>query len=326
MSKKKAAIFTRVKNGHELFKVWYKYYCKYFSEEDIYILDLGSTDGSTSNLGCNVIPLSYWNVERWRVGGLDADITCDISNKFKTELLKKYQYVVHADYDELIYHPIGLDKYLSQLEADAVTCRGHEIIHLPDKEPPIDFTKPILSQRKYWLNWNMYDKPAITSIDLTWANGFHHANCQPAFGDQLILFHLHKVDFNLIKSLNITNIVRYLIDNNRYRGVSISDEGLLLKIKELNKSAFIKDPIRLYKLPNTGVEFLHISPDEIVLYYGSSDCVHCRYGPCLFKDKSHEGHQNLFLEQQLSDWWRDFSENKMLLTTIPENIKEEQPF
>jgi len=332
VNRKRAAVFTKVKNGHELFKIWYRYYLKYFSEDDIYVLDLGSTDGSTSDLGCNVIPLSHFGVERWRAGGLDAVIGCDIGNKFKTELLQKYQYVVHSDYDELIYHPLGLDKYLMQLSIDAVSCQGQEIIHIIDKEAPIDFTKPILDQRSYSLNWVLFDKPAITSVDFTWGRGFHSIidRPNPPVGNQLILFHLHNVDFTLAKNLNMANIIRYLIDNNRYTGIysngkPLSKEELDKKTSELKKYAIIKDPIILHKSPNTISPFLGIGLTKIYLWYSDSNCDSCLFGPCFFEDGEHGGNQNFYLEKRLAEWWKLFSEHE-LLTTIPEYIKEEQPF
>ena len=54
MQKRSKAIFTKIKDGHEMLQIWYKYYSQFFPEQDIYILDFESADGSTDKLNCNI--------------------------------------------------------------------------------------------------------------------------------------------------------------------------------------------------------------------------------------------------------------------------------
>ena len=44
--KKKCAVFTMVKNENYFLPIWLKHYKKFFSNEDIFILDHQSNDGS----------------------------------------------------------------------------------------------------------------------------------------------------------------------------------------------------------------------------------------------------------------------------------------
>jgi len=128
-------------------------------------------------------------------------------NQFKTQLLKDYQYVVYVDYDEILYHPSGLDKYidvLDRLDVPYVTASGYDIVHRPKIEPAFDFSRTILSQRGYWRRVGEYDKSLITSKDFHWDMGCHTVTSHPPmyYARELLLLHYHKLDYAYVEALN----------------------------------------------------------------------------------------------------------------------------
>ena len=54
-----------------------------------------------------------------------------------------------------------------------VNCLGYEVIHLPGREPPLDYGRPLLEQRDYWFAAEGYDKPLVTTAPLSWEVGRH---------------------------------------------------------------------------------------------------------------------------------------------------------
>ncbi len=189
---KKSAVFTIVKNESFFLPIWLKYFSKHFEQSDIYILDHQSDDGSTDNLSVTVVPITndlyfdhYWLVEQ-------------VQN-FQHELLKSYDYVLFCESDELIVPDSrkfsGLQEYIQSFQLDVIAGAGYELIHIPSEEPPIDLEVPILQQRKFWFRNDRYGKPVITRIPLSYELGFHSASECKVRDENLILLHLHRLDY-----------------------------------------------------------------------------------------------------------------------------------
>jgi len=203
-------VITVVIDGSRFCDIWGKYYSRYFDNKDIYILDIG--DGrATKNLPYNVIPVNLPQRD-WS----NLNRMSEIVNDYKNILLKQYDWVVFADSDEIIYHPNGLDEYIKSLKADYVTCKGYDITqNLRDehvkrgieglnlfKEGPIDWEKPILSQRKYWQANTAYNKTLITSVEFKWSKGLHVCDRPQNIDHRLWLLHLKKIDYAYCEQLN----------------------------------------------------------------------------------------------------------------------------
>lgn len=315
MGKKKAAVFTKVKNGHQMIQIWYRYYSQFFADEDIYLLDYGETDGSTADFGCNIIKVDalYFSKEGY------LQKSRDLTNNFKTELLKKYQYIVYSDYDEIIYHPKGLDTYLELLNADTISCNGYEIYQTPE-ETTIDFQQPVLSQRSSWFKWDLYNKPLITKIDFKWDLGFHSIQDRPnpPVDPNLLLIHLHKIDKQRALELNIGNVVRSLISKNQYTPTNnLSSEQLSKKIELLKSSAFIPDKIEFVAKMQPIAPFLIINTNQTTLFYSFYHCCYCE------ELTFNCGHQNFFIGKQFEAWWLRPQDS---IIKIPENLKQTQIF
>ena len=172
------AIFTIVGNGGEIFKIWYRYYQQFFEPQDIYLLAFNSTDGSTDGLNCNIEKYPEKIICKEQVPEHNKFL-----NKYKSNLLQRYKYIVYTDYDEILYHKDGLDKFIDELKENYCNPFGYEIVQkraqnyepVDHTEPPFDYTKSVLSQRSFWYRNSAFDKPLITSMDFNWSRGNHSA-------------------------------------------------------------------------------------------------------------------------------------------------------
>jgi hypothetical protein len=198
MKKKKFAVFCPVKDETTFSPVWLAYYSRFLSVEDIYFLDFNSEIKPT---GCRVV-----HTER---NILDAVELFEAIKEFHKKLLEEYEYVIPTDVDEIIYHPEGLDNYIHKLDKDFVKCTGYEIIHLPNKEPEFDGSKPIFSQRNFWVRSNYYNKTLITNKPINWCIGLHEnmdeikSQTKIPLEKDLLLLHLHRFDFNICTERHI---------------------------------------------------------------------------------------------------------------------------
>lgn len=183
--KKKVAVFAPVRDEFTFTPVWLKYYSRFIPEEDIYFLDFGSRDLSYHT---NVIPCGSNIFDAWEL--------FSAIKSFHSELLEKYEWVIPTDIDEFLYHRDGLDRYIDGLSVSSVRAVGFNLIHLPDSEPDIDLSRPILEQRKWWHRDRIwYDKTILTRKTLDWCVGLHTCSETPDLYDEnLVLVHLHKFD------------------------------------------------------------------------------------------------------------------------------------
>jgi hypothetical protein len=193
-TQRRTALMTMVRNETVFLPIWLGYYSRYFAPEDIYVLDHGSTDGSTERGGFVRIPVEHETVDHaWRVEAVEAE---------QRRLLGSYDAVLSVDCDELVvpdpeyWGP--LDQYLEGFQEEWVNCLGYEVLHLRDREPPIDLDRPLLEQRDAWIAADGYDKPALATAPVSWKPGFHNRtdgklNIDP----DLRLIHLHRLDYDL---------------------------------------------------------------------------------------------------------------------------------
>lgn len=191
--KKKAAVFTLVKNESVFLPLWLRYYKRYFKNEDIYVLDHQSNDGSTEGLDVNVELVNNDTV-------FDVDWLRNIATDMKSRLLRDYEVVIYAEADEFVAAPHlagGLREYIERFDRDAVACNGYNILHFPDKEAPIDLSRPILEQRSHWAFHQLTSKPLLSRIPLVYGIGCHTSDPQPQIDPNLYLIHLHHVDIDV---------------------------------------------------------------------------------------------------------------------------------
>jgi reversibly glycosylated polypeptide/UDP-arabinopyranose mutase len=125
-----------------------------------------------------------------------------------------YKCVVFSDTDEIIVprptiFPQGLKEWISKfLEKDLqyLRVRAKELGHISygngteaSQEPPIDWNRPILQQRKYYVLDPKYNKPLVSKVRLAYRPGFHKlydfAMDRFCYTDEdLVMFHIRSVD------------------------------------------------------------------------------------------------------------------------------------
>jgi hypothetical protein len=190
--KKKACIFTIVKDEDYFLPIWLKYYSKYFDKQDIYVLDHNTIGDSTKNLNCNIIKLE--NDEVFNHIWLNNTV-----KKFQVDLFENYEIVVFAEVDEILYSikkPFDkiIDDFLESSDSH-ITCMGYEIVQKIGQEKDLKTEDSIAKNRKYWRHHPSYDKSLISKIPLDWDLGFHNIrNMGRNTLQDLYMVHLHPVD------------------------------------------------------------------------------------------------------------------------------------
>ena len=192
-TRKRGAALTIVRDEPVFLPIWLRYYSRFFPPEDLYVLDHGSTDGSTQAGGFNWIPVSHDTVDHtWMVRTME---------EHQHELIERYDAVVVTDVDEIVAPDPSLGTlgdYIDRFEEPYVNCLGYELIHLVDREAPFDPGRRVLDQRGYWFASDIYDKPALSTVPMEWVPGFHRsADLQMRPDPDLRLIHLHRMDYEI---------------------------------------------------------------------------------------------------------------------------------
>lgn len=193
MARPTRAVVTMAHNEALFLPIWWHYYSRFFAQDDIYILDHESSDGSTSGGGFVRIPV-HRPVVDW---GWHRDMLQEQQHRLK----RRYDVVLCTDADEIVapdpqFGTLG--DYIDRFEDEFVNCTGYELIHMRDLEPAFDRSRPVLQQRGWWFRNPVYSKPLLARVPMEWHGGLHQrtdgrVNDDPA----LFLIHLHRMDFAL---------------------------------------------------------------------------------------------------------------------------------
>jgi hypothetical protein len=187
------AAVTMVHNESVFLPIWLGYYSRFFRPEDIYVLDNGTSDGSTRRDGFVRVPAAKRTVDHaWMAQTL---------GEMQRELLERYDVVLVTDVDEIVA-PVPewgtLGDYIDRFDEPWINCLGYELLHRPDVEPPLDLSRPVLDQRSWWFINDGYDKAALATEPTEWHPGLH-ARTDRGFNPDpdLRLIHLHRMDYTL---------------------------------------------------------------------------------------------------------------------------------
>jgi hypothetical protein len=187
------AVVTMVRDEAVFFPIWLRYYQRFFAPQDIYVLDHRTTDGSTRRGGFVRIAVDHPTVDwGWHRDMIQAR---------QHALLRDYEIVLVTDVDEIVAPAPDagdLGTYLDAFTEDFVTCRGYEVIHRHDREPPVDPSRGVLDQRGWWFFNPSYCKPLLARVPMHWHGGMHtRTDGRTADDGVLHLLHLHRMDYDL---------------------------------------------------------------------------------------------------------------------------------
>lgn len=208
------ALLTIVRDESVFLPIWLSYYTRFFRPSDIYVLDHGSSDGSTSGEGFVRIPVDH--------PVIDVLWVRDTVQAHQHELIRRYDAVLYTDVDEIVAPDPDwgtLGDYIEGFSGEIARCQGYELIHMQDAEPPLDLTRPVLEQRRHWFSNSMYSKPALARIALQWTPGFHECRGLKQEPDpNLYMIHLHRMDYEYCKARHLARAIALWDDRNVNRG------------------------------------------------------------------------------------------------------------
>jgi len=187
----KLAVVTKVFNEHLNLPIWIRHYRRQCPDATLFVVDHGSTDGSTRDLqGVNLIPLPRTPFDDIAQVEFMADL--------QHALLRFYDMFVYTDCDEMLLADPrqhgSLGGYLAASASEVIAPTGLHMLHVPQLEPPLDPAAPILGQRRFvWFGAGMC-KPTITRVPVRWQPGFHCCDRMPDYRADLYQFHLATMD------------------------------------------------------------------------------------------------------------------------------------
>jgi len=239
------AAITFVFNESINLPIWLRHYGASVGEENLFIVDHGSNDGSVDQVGmANVIRLPKREFDEVnRVGFI---------RKFHESLLKFYDAVIYTDCDEmLIADPAvyrNLRHYLESMAVDYVNALGVDVVHMIQLEPPMNLARPILAQRRFGRFQSGLCKALIARSPVAWIPGFHCCDKPPIFDRNLFMFHLKLMDFNIALNRHKLNS-----ENNWSQRAIDSRHGAHHRYdQQIFVQQFFLDPINLYSRNQVG--------------------------------------------------------------------------
>jgi hypothetical protein len=208
IEKKKRALMTMIQDGTPYFDLWLKYYKRYFSPEDIYLICCRTSDDAFKALDSSVRKITT-SVNVYNIVDKLAML-----NRFQEDLLHSYEMVVYADIDEILFHEKGLDNTLDESLPNINRCQGYDIVHLRNKEADLNINLSLMTQRKFWARSPLYDKPVILKAPAAWTPGLHEVETSEKSDWRdlaksipgLLLLHLRNADYSIARNLNLKNI------------------------------------------------------------------------------------------------------------------------
>jgi hypothetical protein len=186
------AVITFTYNEKINLPIWLRYYGSNFGEENLFIVDRGSNDGSVDDVGrANLLKIPR--------NEFDEHQKADFLINLHKALLNYYKTVIITDCDELLSpDPLSyptLRQYIDESDFEFVNAIGLEVLHIVDQEGPLDLTRPILSQRQFARFQSPSCKNLIARTPIRWLTGFHSMDRPPRFDGILYMFHTRVMDF-----------------------------------------------------------------------------------------------------------------------------------
>ncbi len=188
---------TMVRNDAVFIRKWVDYYGAALGRKNLFIiLDGHDQEMPADTEGVNAIFLPKIHAQLVRAERRRARV---MSN-FAAGLLYHYDAVIGVDIDEfIVVDPalgVSLPDYISNLPPrSSYSSLGLDVGQHISTETRANFSKPLLSQRKFAMLSSRYSKPSIIMKPVTWGSGMHRIKGRNFKIDpNLYLFHFGMVD------------------------------------------------------------------------------------------------------------------------------------
>jgi glycosyl transferase family 2 len=214
---------TMTRDEADMLPRWVAYYGRQFGNENLFVIDDGTTDGSTDSLPCTVLHIPP---EPWKESWMQTRI--DLVNGLSRGLLACFDVVIFTDVDEfLVPDPARYDDLPAFLAAradrDVVAPVAVNLVHRVGVEPPFDVSRPVLAQRGYVKVVPVMCKPLIKRIAAPWMMGFHGIRSPYTIDPELLMVHLKYYD---VEALVDVAEARRELHENHGRGAAASSWSL----------------------------------------------------------------------------------------------------
>lgn len=130
-----------------------------------------------------------------------------VTRQFQRFLLNSYHAVLFSAVDELVMPTPESGLRLQELAASRlrqdtpfIRCNAFEVVHNRAEEPALIYQQAWLDQRKWWYHTEAYSKCLLSRIPLNWSDAWRTVHNVPRdlpITRDLLLVHLHKIDFHL---------------------------------------------------------------------------------------------------------------------------------
>ncbi|WP_187829950.1 glycosyltransferase family 2 protein [Siccirubricoccus phaeus] len=183
---------TFAHNEDFMLRRWVEYHGRQLGQENLFVVDHGSTDLSTAGLGrANILRVPRVNYdERGRVIA---------ASKLHEGLLQYFDCGFVCDVDEFLvadprHHPGGLAGFIAAVRPDSLCGIGLELLHIPQREPAFQPHLPILVQRRHVFYNAAVSKHCFARIPTRFGGGLHSSTNPIRFHEHFYLFHLKHFD------------------------------------------------------------------------------------------------------------------------------------
>lgn len=185
------AILTMVYNEADNLPIWLAHYRRMAPHAALFVLDHGSTDGSTASLAdATRIPLPRTAMDEWA--------RCRCVRSQTSALLQYYDVAIYSDCDELIAPDPAvspdLEVHLAARRYDLAAPIGLNVQHIVSHEPKLEPGRKLLAQRRFAAFRSDMCKPLVTRVRVLWKPGFHGCDRKPVIDPDLYLFHIKAID------------------------------------------------------------------------------------------------------------------------------------
>jgi hypothetical protein len=195
------AVMTMARDEGPMLHRWVAHYARHVGRGHLLVLDDGSEDGSTDEVGCAVM----------RLPGLRAPhgfnrARLSLVSKIAGGLLESYDVVVFTDVDEfLVPDPARHDALVSYLSArpddDVLAPIALNVLHHVGVDQPLRPEAPVLGQRRLAQLAPVMCKPSIKRVPRRWSANTHGIRAPYRVDPELAMFHLKFADRDTLREV-----------------------------------------------------------------------------------------------------------------------------